>query len=91
MITSATHRPAGITAHHAPEEIAVRRNENSIVVPHVIDVGSASPRNASAVSSKIATAIVSTVFAINSGPIWGKTCRVMIRKSLAPSDRARFT
>ena len=43
MMTSATHSPAGITAHHAPEEIAVRRNANSMMVPHVIAVGSPEP------------------------------------------------
>src|SRR4029079_12144042 len=40
MITSATHRPAGISAHHAPEEIAVRRKAYSMMLPHVIFVGS---------------------------------------------------
>ena len=54
MITSATHRPAGITAHQAPEEIAVRRNENSMVVPQVIDVGSALEGDFDAVKSDIA-------------------------------------
>ena len=34
---------------------------------------------------------VSTVFAIRSGPTCGRTCRKMIRRWLAPSERARFT
>src|SRR5262249_39991166 len=66
MIT-ATSAPGGTIAHQAPVEIAARWNAFSITFPSEIRLGSPRPRNASAVSSKIATAIVSTVFAISSG------------------------
>ena len=59
-----------------------------MIVPQVIGCGSPSPRNASAVSSKIAMATVSTVFAISSGPICGSTWRKMM-PAVAGAQRAR--
>ena len=90
MIT-ATNAPGGTIAHHAPVEIAARWNAFSIIFPSEIRLGSPRPRNASAVSSKIATAIVKTVFAISSGATCGRTWRTMIRPWPAPSERARLT
>ena len=78
-------------AHQAPELTAVRWKAFSITLPSEIRLGSPRPRKESAVSSKIATAIVSTVFAIRSGAICGRTCRKMIRTWPAPIERARCT
>ena len=88
---SATTAPGGTIAHHAPEEIAARWNACSITCPSEVVLGSPRPRNESAVSSKIATATVSTVLATRSGATWGSTCRNTIRVWPAPSARARFT
>ena len=88
---SATSAPGGTIAHHAPDEIAARSNAFSITLPSDVRLGSPSPRNESAVSSKIATATVSTVFAIRSGATCGSTWRTTIRMCPAPSARARFT
>ena len=90
MIT-ATSAPGGTIAHHAPVEIAARWKAFSITFPSEIRLGSPSPRNESAVSSKIATAIVSTVLAISSGATCGSTCRKTTRVCEAPSERARLT
>ena len=87
----ATSTPGGTIAHHAPAEIAARSNAFSIIFPSEMRLGSPSPRNASAVSSKIATAIVSTVLAISSGATCGSTWRITILVWPAPSARARFT
>ena len=88
---SATSAPGGTIAHQAPVEIAALWNAFSITLPSEIRDGSPSPRNANAVSSKIATAIVNTVLAIRSGATWGSTWRATMRRCEAPSDRARFT
>ena len=88
---NATSAPGGTIAHHAPDEIAARSNAFSITFPSEVRLGSPRPRNESAVSSKIATATVRTVFAIRSGATWGSTCRSTIRVWPAPSARARFT
>src|SRR6266566_654191 len=80
----ATSTPGGTIAHQAPVEIAARWNAFSIILPSEIRDGSPSPRKASAVSSKIATAIVSTVLAIRSGATCGRTWRKTIRVWEAP-------
>ena len=49
-MTAAMTSPAGTMAHQAPEEIAVRWNAFSRIVPQVVTVGSSRPRKASAVS-----------------------------------------
>jgi len=73
MMTSATQMPGGTIAHHLPLLMACRRNACSMIEPHDTAVGSDSPRNASAVSSKMATATVRTTFATRSGAICGST------------------
>src|ERR1700756_5351126 len=91
MITSATQIPGGTIVHHAPREIAVRSYACSMIEPHDTALGSDNPRNASAVSSKIATATVRTTFATSRGAICGSTWFARILVLLAPSERARFT
>ena len=54
-------------------------------------VGIARPRKASEVSGKIAIAMVSTVFAISSGPPAAVMCCEMMRACPAPSAWARLT
>src|SRR6202042_3485541 len=49
-MTAAMTNPSGTIAHQAPELIAVRWKACSRMVPHVVTVGSSSPRKASAVS-----------------------------------------
>ena len=88
-ITTATATPGGTIAHHAPTEIASRSNAFSIRSPHEVRFGSPSPRNAIAVSAKIANATISTVFATSSGAICGTTCRTIVRGCEAPSARVR--
>src|SRR5204863_6160770 len=66
-MSSATSTPGGTIAHHAPVEIAARSNAFWMIRPSEIALGSLRPRNASAVSSKIATAMVRTVLAISRG------------------------
>ena len=72
-------------------EIAARSNACCMMLPSEIVLGSLRPRNDSAVSSKIATAMVRTVLATSSGATCGSTCRTTILAWLAPSARARFT
>ena len=66
-MSRATKAPGGTIAHHAPELTAVRWKAFWITLPSEILLGSPSPRKDNAVSSKIATAMVSTVLAISSG------------------------
>ena len=90
-MSSVTTTPGGTIAHHAPVEIAARSKACAMMLPSETVLGSLRPRNESAVSSKIATAIVGTVLATNRGATCGSTCRTTILVWLAPSARARFT
>ena len=90
-ITIVTHTPGGTIAHQASLIVASPVNAFSISRPHEIVLGSPSPRKVMYVSAKIASATMSTVFAIRSGATWGSTWRKTSRLFPAPSARARFT
>jgi hypothetical protein len=83
--------PGGTIAHQASTVIALCEKAFSISFPHEVSVGSPRPRNAIAVSAKIAIATVSTVLATRSGITCGRTWRKTMRPWLAPIAFARFT
>ena len=89
-MTIATAMPGGAIAH-ASTLIAFETKAFSIRRPQEIRLGSPRPRNASAVSAKIAIATVRTVLATRSGATCGSTWRKMILESRAPSACALRT
>src|ERR1700721_966855 len=85
----ATSAPGGTIAHQAPKLIADRRNPNSIMVPSDTWVASPSPKNANAVSVKIAYPTRRTAFATTSGTSWGKTWCATTPGGGAPKEGPR--
>ena len=81
--------PGGTIAHQAPTLTASRENAFSIRSPHEILLGSPRPRNAIAVSAKIAYATISTAVATSSGATCGSTWRMIRRVFEAPITRVR--
>jgi hypothetical protein len=65
--------PGGISAHHAPADMALRPNAKFSICPQLIRVGSPRPMKASVDSSRMAREMTNTMLASISGSTWGST------------------